>query len=171
MTAPRTKAGLDLYRDTRSGMTSFPDAMRSRILAIEREAAAQPAPLTREALAAGLRESGLIDRLQDYGEAAHQIARENTVELSGVWADAILAALPPAVPEPIDVERLAEALRRAGFEEHGNRLALHDYNCATADCAARAIAAAYARSGATRTPAEQRARPWTTAAMDAEEHL
>jgi hypothetical protein len=49
MTAPRTKAGLDLYHDTRNGMKILQDAMRFRILAIEAEAGAAPDGL-REAL-------------------------------------------------------------------------------------------------------------------------
>lgn len=38
----RTEAGRDLYHDHRNGMVIFPDAMRSRILAIEAEAQARP---------------------------------------------------------------------------------------------------------------------------------
>jgi hypothetical protein len=110
------------------------------------EAAAQPALLTREALATALRR--------------HQVSMDDAhrrYHCDGTCADAVLAALPPAVPEPLDVERLARALKsRYGFKESEPEIAIF-------------LRAIIGTGGIGVTPAEQRARPWTTEAMDAEE--
>jgi hypothetical protein len=161
------------------------------------EAAAQPAPLTREALVTALRR--------------HQVSMDDArrrYHCDGTCADAILAALPLAVPEPSDTvpwvcwnhrtyncstchPRMAvEALVKLAEDiRNGLPSAVPEATLAAVrrDLLGRIVtwwhtegttldqleplideAQALLRE-AYRTPAEQRARPWTTAAMDAEE--
>jgi hypothetical protein len=137
--------------------------------------AAQPAPLTREALAVALQSQTLARAV-----AVNDGRWEWWADGPYAFADAILAALPPAVPEPaLDVERLARAMYDAdpnfvglGFGPKVEWDDLTDQTRGQLVTDAADIAIRYERGTATRTPAEQRARPWTTAAMDAEEgHL
>jgi hypothetical protein len=163
MNAPRTKAGLDLYHDTRSGMTILPDAMRSRILAIEAEAAAQPG--------------------QEFGMPDVDLTDDHCPVCHGPLASHVEAAAQPAPPTQEALERLDTLTRRiyATAQYHIEQgqsgpdipRSMHrsrgEADMKWADelrAILAALAAEYARLAAMpgRTPAEQRAKPWTTEA-------
>jgi hypothetical protein len=153
---PRTAAGraFVLHMVTMGEDAAF---IAEEVAVIEAEAASQPAPLIREALATAL-----------YGAHRGLDIEHARYHCDGTCVPAILAALPPAVPEPIDVERLASALDEISDYGMEYDLMSPEEREARRDAAER-LAVEYARLAGSVTPAEQRARPWTTAAMDAEE--